>query len=512
MKDYTLATKRILVSFLSIALFFSLFIVFKRESRSLYFSDAAKYADIARQLARGFDYSTKFIFYDVGYFDLLSDKLVNPTWVKPVFPYSIALLFRIFGISDLMVIATSFSYFLLSLLFVFLLAQKIYKDKLTSILSTVAVGFNYNLINYATSGASESPFIFEILAGTYFLSFKKWWGNLLGVAFMILMYFTRPQAIIYIFGLVLYYFISNFNWKKGIIYTLISFLIGTLFYLLLSRQGLIAITQNLPGMAVSDSLRGSSVDFNLPALIKKVFYNLYNFYKAIPDIMNPYLFALFVIGIIKKYSSFNVSVLFMTGLTFLVTALTIPFYRYLHPIIPLVYIIATATLVELISNFKIAKTNFVGMITSFLVLFFAVGQTLGIIFLDSRFERKMHNIDKSPIYVQMSYKLKEITGKDDVILTNLDTWGSWYGERKTIWFPLEPKMILPVQENIDVIYLTSYKMDDENYYMGESWREIFESPEKQTILPDFKFVGEYEFKAENNYERENGRAILLKRF
>jgi hypothetical protein len=151
------------------------------------------------------------------------------------------------------------------------------------------------------------------------------------------------------------------------------------------------------------------------------------------------------------------------------------------------------------------------MIATFLIMFFAVGQTLGIVFLDSRFEKKTKNIDKSPIYVQMSLKLKEITGDKDVVLTNLDTWGSWYGERKTIWFPLEPSMFLPVQDNIDAIYLTSYKMDDENYYMGEKWREVFNNPKNQKNLPDFKFVGEYEFQSENNFERENGRAVLLVR-
>lgn len=465
------------------------------------FSDSAKYADIARSIYLDQDFNSLFNFW--GY------RMTE--WVSPVTPYSIAVFFKIFGISDLTVIAISFFYFILSLLFVYLLAHKIYSNKLVSTLSTIAAGFNYDLINYATSGASESPFIFEILAGTYFLSFKKWWGNALGVFFMILMYFTRPQAIVYIFGLILYYFILNFSWKKSVFYTFISFLVGISLYGTFSKQGLIAVTQNLPGMAVSDSLRGSVVGFDLMVIVKKVFYNLYNFYKALPDIMNPYLFGLFVVGLIgwskeKIQNSFKISVLFVTLLTLLVTALTIPFYRYIHPIVPLVYIVAVATLVNIFKDNKYKV-----YITTLLVLFFAVGQTLGVIFLDSRFEKKMKNIDKAPIYVEMSYKLKEITDQDMVIVTNLDTWGSWYGERKTIWFPLEPSMILPVQDNIDAIYLTSYKMNDENYYMGETWREIFESPEKQAILPDFKFVGEYEFKAENNYERENGRAVLLKR-
>jgi hypothetical protein len=276
-------------------------------------------------------------------------------------------------------------------------------------------------------------------------------------------------------------------------------------------------------MPVSDSLRGSVVGFNLQVILKKVFYNLYNFYKALPDIINPYLFSLFILGLFnwskggysdlhgRMKNSFKITVLFVTLLTFLVTALTIPFYRYIHPIIPLVYIVSVATLFEIIQNLKIESQKIKNIFATVTILFFAVGQTLGILLLDSRFERKMKNTDKAPIYAEMSYKLKEITNKDMVVVTNLDTWGSWYGERKTIWFPLEPNMILPVKENIDAIYLTSYKIDDENYYMGEAWREIFESPEKQTILPDFEFVGEYEFKAENNYERENGRAVLLKR-
>ena len=467
----------------------------------LTFSDSAKYADVARNITSGFGKISNFNFWGTN----------NSQWIQPITPHSISILFKISGVNDFAVMATSFFYFLLSLVFVFLLTHKIYKDKLISILSTVAVGFNYNLINYAISGASESSFIFELLAGTYFLSLKKWWGNVLGLVFIVLMYFTRPQAIIYIFGLILYYFLSNYNWKKGVVYTLLSFFIGTVIYGIFSKQGLIAVTQNLPGVAVSDSLRGNTVDFNLLVLVKKVFYNLYNFYKAIPEIMNPYLFGLFVIGLFtsvknKVQNSFKYSVLFMTALTFFVTALTIPFYRYLHPVVPLVYICAVATLVELFKD-----NRFKVYITSFLVVFFAVGQTLGIIFLDSRFERKTHNVGKAPIYVEMSYKLKEITEKEDVIVTNLDTWGSWYGERKTIWFPLEPEMILPVEEKIDAIYLTSYKMDDDNYYMGEKWREIFNDPKNQKVLTDYKFVGEYEFNADDNYEKESGRAILLMR-
>ena len=197
--------------------------------------------------------------------------------------------------------------------------------------------------------------------------------------------------------------------------------------------------------------------------------------------------------------------------TLFITALTIPFYRYIHPVVPLIYIVAVGTLMEIIDKFKVQNPKFKMGIATGLVMFFAVGQTLGILFLDSRFEKKLKNTGKAPIYVEMSYKLKEITDKDDVIVTNLDTWGSWYGERKTIWFPLEPSMLENAGDEIDAIYLTSYKIDDQNYYMGKNWRILFDNPQNQVILSDFKFAGEYRFNALENFDNEEARAILFVR-
>lgn len=94
-----------------------------------------------------------------------------------------------------------------------------------------------------------------------------------------------------------------------------------------------------------------------------------------------------------------------------------------------------------------------------------------------------------------------------MLFSNLDTWGSWYGERKTVWFPLEPTMI--AGKNFNAIFLTSYKMDDENYFMGGGWKEIFTNPANQKILPDYKFGGEYSFEPSENYEKQAARAILL---
>ncbi len=308
----------------------------------------------------------------------------------------------------------------------------------------------------------------------------------------------------------------------------ISFL-SLIFYLIFSNQSLFAITQTVSSSAVSDALRGGESSFSLIQMAKKVFYNIYNFYKAVPDIFNPYMFILFVLGLFnwnenRLFNYFKLSSAFMVLLTVFVTALTIPFYRYIHPVIPLVYIISITSLVEIISKFEVLTTKiYINSKIEFLIkhrtlilailltLFFSVGQTLGVLLLDSRFEKGVKNTDMPPIYVEMSKMLEENTIDDGVVLTNLDTWGSWYGKRNTLWFPLKPQMIYDYQDKIKYIYLTSYKIDDANYYMGDEWREIFNNPTNQTVLPEFKFVKSFEFRSKNNYERENGKAVLLVR-
>ena len=154
-------------------------------------------------------------------------------------------------------------------------------------------------------------------------------------------------------------------------------------------------------------------------------------------------------------------------------------------------------------------------------MLFGVGQTLGVLLLDSRFERNTHNVGKPPVYVELSKTLKENTEPDDVVITNLDTWGSWYGERKTVWFPLEPKQLIdPATGGIpfDAIYLTSYLIDDANYYMGTDWRIIFENPKDYSrwicdgcgeIANEFTLKGIYQVKMADNYERQDAIGVLL---
>lgn len=495
----------------------------------LTFSDSAKFADIARNLVQGLGYTSNFNFWAVN----------NAPSTPPLMPLSIAAFIKIFGVNDLAVKATSSFYFILTIIFVYYLAKKIFNSQIVGLLSGLVVSFNYDLIDYATKGASESAFIFEIVAAAYFITLKKRWATVAAVFVLILMYFTRLQSFIYIGGLLLYYLLLNLKAKRAIIYFVTLSALALLFDRFVIRSfhgkyflhsivgsGITTINQFSTVTVASDTLRGTNATMtsSLIEIGKNLFYNLYNFYKLLPQILNPYLFVLFAIGIFRWgknriQDSFKIASLFMIIVTLVVTAVSIPLFRYIHPIIPLVYIIAAGTIVWIIENI-FTKSRLVVLFSTVLVIFFAVGQTLGIFLLDSRFERNTHNVGKPPVYVQLSYLLRDNTNNSQVVVTNLDTWGSWYGERKTIWFPLEPKQLIDSNGKIpfDAIYLTSYLIDDSNYYMGADWREIFNNPEDpskwtcdgcQEITKEFKLAGVYKINASEDYERQDATAILL---
>ncbi len=57
-------------------------------------------------------------------------------------------------------------------------------------------------------------------------------------------------------------------------------------------------------------------------------------------------------------------------------------------------------------------------------------------------------------------------------------------------------------------------MDDENYYMGQGWREIFNNPENhgnEFIAENYELKGIYDIALSETYEKQNARAILLVR-
>jgi len=546
----------------SLAMYVLYWFLFGKEFLS--FSDGAKFADIARNIKNGEGYGSRFSFFTESGFEETPTGLFSARWILPLMPLSILVNFLIIGVNDFAVVFTSGIFYLGLICFTYMIGKKLFNE-LVGCLAALSVAANINLLDYATSGASETLFIFEILLAIYFFLLKKKWANIAGSLTLLALFFTRPHAPIYILGIWIFYLLINYKTTKSFVRALgltvvvtifielfLQFFSGRFFLESLFKRGSIAALSYSSSSTGDVVLRGEAAGDitgllrNILPVTKKAFYNLYNYYRLLPQIASPYMWGLFVVGLFKwnvkqgntlkrkdrVENSLKVTTIFMVLVTFLVTALTIPFFRYLHPVVPLIYLFATATLVWIVREIangqwamvkkwpitkRLKKETLVTVISGFLIFFFVVGQTLGVIFLDSRFKEARTNRGKPPVYVQLSWILRNHTKKDAVIITNLDTWGSWYGERKTIWFPLKPEQLIPKDNEeiyFDAIYLTSYLIGDENYYMGEEWRQIFynpEAPENEFIESNYELTGIYTIPAEETYEKQVARAVLLTR-
>jgi 4-amino-4-deoxy-L-arabinose transferase-like glycosyltransferase len=524
------------IFFFSILLFYS-YLKLKTPGY-IYFSDGAKFADIAAQMVSGSGFKSNFTFFSPTIFNLAKESYFSARGVPPAMPLLISISFKLFRASDFSVIGVSAFFYLLLVISVFFLGKKL-SSSLVGALAAIVVAANMDFLGYASSGASETLFAFLSVISTYLISIRKKWAVLLFILSLIFLYLTRPQGIFFILAYVLGWLLYRFSVKKSLIYFSIFVVFISIFdwfaikplsfiipvYPVLSR-GIDSLSQYSPNIATSAALRGGSgVSIQLFAIFKKIFYNLYNFYKLAAQIINPYLFGFYIVGLFiwtkdKFYKSLKISTIVAMGLVLFATAAAIPFFRYLHLLIPLVYIFAVEGLVFILAKI-FADKRFVFAVSLSLIIFFVVGQTLGSIFLDSRFEKRTHNAGKPPIYVEYSKLLKDNTFSNQVVVTNLDTWGSWYGERKTVWFPLEPKQLIDPATNkipFDAIYLTDYLMNDENYYMGDSWRAIFENPKDVTkwncdgcdvIARDFVLKSIFTVDPADTYEKISGRAVLL---
>ena len=519
----------------------------------LTFSDAAKFADIARNYVSGKGFGSSFSPWSLG---AVETKGIFPvSWGSPLQPALLSIAFKVLGVKDWVVILTSGFFYLLGAMALYYLGKRIFST-LVGVLASLAFIFDPAMLNYATSGASESLFIFEIIlaallfycAATSFAYLNSKVSQFLGSLVLLLMYFTRPSAIIYIAGFIFLFVLLHFKKKIQIlrvsavavavwlVIEIVLMKFSGKFFLYSPLARFISGTTSFSSSAASTvSLRGggNALVIGLKPLLSKLFYNLYNFYKLLPQILSPYLAGFYFLSLFlwekeREKRIFRLIVLFLVVATFFVSAAFLPIYRYLHPVIPFIYLLAVEMIVWTVNKvvsgyqFVVRKKSLtinhqsLVIIISFLLLFvFVVGQTTGKIFLDSRYLRAHTNPNKPPVYVKLAQILRENTDSSELIITNLDTWGSWYGERKTIWFPLEPSQLIPPEGKklgIDAIYLTSYKMDDENYFMGKEWREIFYQPEKLEDLffaKNFKFAERFEIKPEDTYEKEGASAVLL---
>jgi len=54
------------------------------------------------------------------------------------------------------------------------------------------------------------------------------------------------------------------------------------------------------------------------------------------------------------------------------------------------------------------------------------------------YHKERYKISPKGCYQIMGETFRENPQSQDIVVTNLDAWGSWYGGRKTIYYPIKP--------------------------------------------------------------------------
>ena len=499
-----------------------LYLYLSQTHSYLRFSDGAKFADIARNIVAGNGYVSSFNFFNTTVLTIPTPQLFEAHNIPPLFPNSIALIYRLFGVNDVSVVATSSIYYILAVLLSYFIGAKLF-SKFVGFLAGITIAVNINMLDYATSAASEIALIFLILLTVFLLIQQKKLYTLVAIGIFFLLYLTRPQAVIFIFGMIIFIALEKTTIKKVIIVTFLMgvamLLIDKLMIVPLLSRGFQAINAQLFTVSPSETLKGapSSSSFDYVNIARKLFYNTYNFYRRIPDILSPYLFFTFIIGLFIKernrlLKNLQLVTLFLVTASVLAAVLTIPFFRYIHPVVPLIYILGCGALFTIITSTKIKYQN---VVIFCLLAIFAIGPSLGVLVVDARFKKDQYNFGKAPSYVLLSQELKKHTDADDVVLTNLDTWSSWYGERKSIWLPNSISSVSGLSEKLTVntIYVTNYLANDENYLLGEDWKALLENPEsiKETSLSSFSDYTLVSIEASETYENIDAHGVIFKR-
>ena len=346
------------------------------------------------------------------------------------------------------------------------------------------------------------------------------------------MLYTRPQSVVFIIGLVFFYFIYH-SYQKGIqplklivttisIGSLLTVVFLTLSHLALTHRWAISIphfgsifipTTGSPGQF----LRGRSLsqtNLSVFDLVSKVFYNSYNFLKDPSRLINPGIFWLFILSIFvptsKKTTKFNLLACLSLIFFILAVSITLPNARYVHPITPLLIIGASVFLVNLLKKSKIKHQTLALLVFTILLTLPVWGNML----VDYRFRSQNFNLSKPPVYQAISTEIQKHTSAGEIVLTNLDAWGAWYFDLTTMWFPISPDILVNSssdQNYAQYIAITNYKESDGDFALGQ-WAEVVYSPyslNNQFLSQHYSVLTTFVIKADQVYENQSYQGTIL---
>lgn len=489
----------------------------------LNYNDAAIYTDVARNLSQGKGLTTNFIYPE--YFRYISGSSSN-IWYSywpPLHSLFLTIGFFLLGASDHAAMCVTGLFFLLSVGLVYLLARKIF-NKEVAFFSCLFYSLTQEMLWYSTSGLSEPLFICLLLLGLFFLydTEKKITifcaGLSLGLAVM-----TRNTALIYIPALVFFIYFSQTKGRRA--KSIFSFLAGISLVIFSFHKMIVPLlggycsfkdmfwspfffnTEVYPGGQIMRAL--DKIDFsftvkNLAFIFKKIFPNLriffrnlfyfnaqFNTWNWIYTLMPPFLGIFYILSLFKPPSQKNqrlihvtVIFLFFTVLVGSLFTITKPEMKYFHPLVPFLIIFASSGLIRVFNSLPLdsyRRSVYLNFLVVVSIVIFLLPQMAKNYF----YNREKYKNNPKGVYQILGDVVREYTNPQDVVVTNLDAWGSWYGERKTVYYPIKPDDLLKLSDyaKIDALLIFENLFVDEPGWLN--WLDLITNPKD---FDDFKFI------------------------
>ncbi len=503
-------------------LFYCLY-YFLATPRALTFSDSAKTADSARFLLSNGYVATHHSFFDSTGAVLENYKPPGGFMLStpPAMTYLFAFLFKFLPIADSTLSVVGMVMFVLSSLLLFSISKKITGGE-GGMTLTIMFATNLFLLEYSVNLTSEIVYIFEILVATRLLLSDKLGFVLLSIFPLVLMYFTRAQAmLVYLsLGITFVYWvivkIASRKKKLAFMFTLCFFaMVAIKFFNYGHHLGAIMYK---PGLNPGLYLRGDvNREYLTPTeVVAKVVYNTYNFIRFPQRIIEPWVMFFCLVGVfpmIRKFKSriFTVGVFSLFCLHVYAAALTIPNARYVHPALPLLFVIANLGINEIVIRHQIQRLRIFLALVTVLLSFNYIGHVL----IDYRFRKNTLNIGKPTAVREISKEAARLIPANNLTITNLDAWAAWYQGITTMWFPTDLKHLSQMSgaDKVSYILITSYKSEDGDFALND-WSELLSKPEDLTnkyLRDHYILAGVFRVDKASVYENIDIMGTVLKK-
>lgn len=462
--------------------------------------DSRRYAGIARNIVKGKGFVEVEPWPIRFAYDIEPPFYVNR--IPPVHPFMIAWLFYLFGISEEIVAYSSGIFFCLTVPLVYLFAESLFNKKV-ALMSAIFFVFDGTVLKYSISGLIEPTFTFFLLLSLYLLyksvSYKQY---LFSGAVFALSYLIRPEASIY-FLLVLGYIWFGSDRKKhnnmlifsvGFLTSIIPYLIwkyirfGNPFFEL-NTFLLLRNTSTFPGDTIMRSLLAdiSPISFMLThpqVFLGKLCSGINELYSSIFRLTNPYIMALFVVGVYKVINWENsrqerlrrlLYVLFLVQIIFTSLTSADQGTRFLTPFLPLIIIFSLEMVFSFLErkfknkSFLLASAPLISLFVLFPTLYYGLyrGGTCETV-----------SSSALPTIIKM---VKENTGEDDIIVSSNSNEVAWFGERQSVALPISINTLKAINDNgthIDAVLLTTLFSSYYHLPGDREWNEVLMNTEK----------------------------------